>query len=117
MITSTPNQDNDQFAQIWKQAEKTMDEYGNEQEVGINGFKSIKVDWREHPDRNDEWAKEEAAKIGEERFRREHGCEFITADETLINQLKLVSMESKDPYKRTGQIRKNKSLVKVNICC
>ena len=86
-----------QFAQIWKQAEKTMDEYGNEQEVGINGFKSIKVDWREHPDRNDEWAKEEAAKIGEERFRREHGCEFITADETLINQLKLISMESKDP--------------------
>ena len=41
-------------------------------------------------------AKEEAAKIGEERFRREHGCEFITVDET-FNQLKLISMESKDP--------------------
>ena len=112
MITSTPNQDNDQFAQIWRQAEKTMDEYGNNTDVGINGFKSIKVDWQEHPDRNDEWAKEEAAKIGEERFRREHGCEFITADETLINQLKLVTMESKDPFKRTGQIRWYKPIVK-----
>ena len=61
---------------------------------GINGFKSIKV-IGENTDRNDEWAKEEAAKIGEERFRREHGCEFITADETLINQLKLISVESK----------------------
>ena len=112
IITSTPNQDNDQFAQIWKQATKTMDEYGNEQEVGINGFKSIKVDWREHPDRDDDWAREEAAKIGEERFRREHGCEFITADETLINQLKLVAMESTDPHKRTGQVRWYKPIVK-----
>jgi hypothetical protein len=104
-ITSTPNQDNDQFAQIWKQANKTQDEYGNETEVGINGFKSILVDWREHPDRDAKWAAEEQGKIGEERFRREHGCEFITADETLINSLKLNIMESRDPWKRTGQVR------------
>lgn len=104
-ITSTPNQDNDQFAQIWKQANKTQDEFGNETDVGINGFKSILVDWREHPDRDDKWAAEEQGKIGEERFRREHGCEFITADETLINSLKLSVMESTDPFKRTGQVR------------
>lgn len=104
-ITSTPNQDNDQFAQIWKQANKTQDEYGNETDVGINGFKSILVDWREHPDRDAKWAAEEQGKIGEERFRREHGCEFITADETLINSLKLNIMESREPWKRTGQVR------------
>jgi hypothetical protein len=104
-ITSTPNQDNDQFAQIWKQANKTQDEYGNETEVGINGFKSILVDWREHPDRDEKWAAQEQGKIGEERFRREHGCEFITADETLINSLKLNIMESREPWKRTGQVR------------
>ena len=104
-ITSTPSQDNDQFAQIWKQANKTQDEYGNETEVGINGFKSILVDWREHPDRDEKWAAEEQGKIGEERFRREHGCEFITADETLINSLKLNIMESREPWKRTGQVR------------
>jgi hypothetical protein len=104
-ITSTPNQDNDQFAQIWKQANKTQDEYGNETEVGINGFKSILVDWREHPDRDEKWAAQEQGKIGEERFRREHGCEFITADETLINSLKLNIMETRDPWKRTGQVR------------
>ena len=105
MITSTPNQDNDQFAQIWKQAIKTMDEYGNEQEVGINGFKSIKVNWQEHPDRDDEWAREEAAKIGEERFRREHECEFIAWDETLINSLKLPDLEGVEPKLRQGQVR------------
>ena len=73
-ITSTPNQDNDQFAQIWKQAEKTIDAHGNETDVGVNGFKSIKVDWQEHPDRDQVWADEEQGKIGEERFRREHNC-------------------------------------------
>jgi hypothetical protein len=111
-ITSTPNQDNDQFAQIWKQANKTQDEYGNETPVGVNGFKSILVDWREHPDRDEKWAAEEQGKIGEERFRREHGCEFITADETLISSLKLSVMEGRDPYKRTGQVRWYKNIQK-----
>lgn len=112
MITSTPNQDNDQFAQIWKAANKTIDQYGNETNVGVNGFKHILVDWREHPDRDQEWADEESAKIGEERFRREHGCEFISADETLISGLILPTLESKDVYKRTGQVRWYKNLQK-----
>jgi hypothetical protein len=110
MITSTPNQDNDQFAQIWKLANKCIDQYGNETDVGVNGFKSILVDWSEHPDRDDQWAAEERSKIGEERFRREHGCEFITADETLINPMRLTVMESKDVYKRTGQVRWYKNI-------
>jgi hypothetical protein len=29
IITSTPNSDEDQFATIWKQANKTLDEFGN----------------------------------------------------------------------------------------
>ena len=45
IITSTPNQDNDQFAQIWKSAIDTSDEYGNEQELGKNGFKSFTCHW------------------------------------------------------------------------
>lgn len=105
LITSTPNQDDDQFARIWKEAIKTQDEYGNETEVGKNGFKSILVDWREHPDRDDSWAQEEAAKIGEDRFRREHGCEFITNDETLVSNLKLPFLEGVDPLRREGQVR------------
>ena len=74
IITSTPNQDDDQFAQIWKQANRTVDEFGNETDTGVNGFKSFKVHWSEHPDRDEAWATEERNKIGEERFRREHEC-------------------------------------------
>jgi hypothetical protein len=74
IITSTPNSDEDTFATIWKQAEQKFDEYGNEQELGINGFHSFRVDWWEHPDRDEKWKAEEIGRIGEEKFRREHNC-------------------------------------------
>jgi len=106
LITSTPNQDNDQFAKLWRGAAKTFDEYGNEQSVGVNGFKSFKSHWRDHPDRDDAWATEERNKIGEERFRREMELEFISFDETLIDSIFLSQMHlGIDPFKKTGQIR------------
>lgn len=105
IITSTPNQDDDQFAQIWREANKTQDSYGNEQEVGKNGFKAYSADWTAHPDRDQKWADVEQGKIGEERFRREHLNEFIAFDETLIDSLKLATMEHKDVYKKSGQVR------------
>ena len=52
----------------------------------IHGFTAK---WDEHPDRDEEWAKTEVGRIGEERFRREYGCEFLVYDETLINSIKL----------------------------
>ena len=105
IITSTPNQDDDQFARIWREALKTTDSYGNEKETGKNGFKAYSADWKHHPDRDQEWANEETGKIGEERFRREHLNEFIAFDETLIDSVKLSLMETKDVYKKTGQVR------------
>lgn len=106
IITSTPNQDDDQFAQIWKQANKRVDEYGNETETGTNGFRPYIVKWDGHPDRDQEWADAERAKIGDERFRREHECEFIAFDETLINSLYLADMDlGMDPARKHGQVR------------
>jgi len=97
IITSTPNSDEDQFSFIWKQANKNVDEYGNPTEtgLGINGFYAYKSDWWEHPDRDEEWKAEEIGRIGEERFRREHGCEFLIYDETLINSTTLIDLEGK----------------------
>lgn len=74
IITSTPNSDEDQFALIWKEANKREDDYGNIQDVGKNGFFPYKAHWSEHPDRDEAWKAEEMARIGEERFRREHEC-------------------------------------------
>jgi len=105
IITSTPNSDEDQFALIWKQANKTEDEFGNETELGINGFRAYRSYWRDHPDRDDKWAEEERGRIGEERFRREMDCEFIINDETLINATTLVDLEGIEPTYKTGQVR------------
>ena len=105
IITSTPNSDEDTFATIWKQAEQKFDEHGNEQELGSNGFHSFISHWSEHPDRDDAWKVEEVGRIGEEKFRREYGCEFLVFDETLINSLKLATMEGVSPIINMGQVR------------
>jgi hypothetical protein len=105
IITSTPNSDEDTFATIWKEANKKFDEFGNERELGVNGFYPFTCAWDEHPDRDDAWATEERGRIGEERFRREYNCEFLVYDETLINSIHLAGMEGKQPLYNVGQIR------------
>lgn len=105
IITSTPNSDEDQFSSIWKEANKKFDEFGDETVLGKNGFFPFRAYWTEHPDRDKKWADEERARIGEERFRREHDCEFIIFDETLINSLKLAEMQSSSPILKMGQVR------------
>jgi hypothetical protein len=105
IITSTPNSDEDQFALIWTEANKKFDEFGNEQKLGTNGFCSYFAHWAEHPDRDEEWAKVERAKIGEERFRREFDCEFLIFDETLINAVRLAEMKGIEPTMMMGQTR------------
>jgi hypothetical protein len=112
IITSTPNSDEDQFAFLWKGANKTTDEHGNTTELGINGFKAFRSYWREHPDRGDQWGAEQLAQLGEERFRREMDCEFVINDETLINPIRLMDLEGIEPIRRTGQVRWYKNPVK-----
>jgi hypothetical protein len=99
IITSTPKNDEDIFAQLWKGAEDNLDEYGNisERGIGKNGFFPVKVTWHEHPERDEEWAKTFRESLGEARFEQEFNCSFVTDDETLINPLTLSHMKSIPP--------------------
>jgi hypothetical protein len=107
ILTSTPNSDEDTFAQIWKESQDKFDSYGNEIDTGLgrNGFHGYRSEWFDHPDRDDEWKKVEIGRIGEERFRREYGCEFLVFDETLINSIKLSELLGREPEFKTGQVR------------
>lgn len=105
IITSTPNSDEDQFATLWKGANKCVDSYGNPTELGINGFRAFRSYWNEHPDRDQKWADEQHAQLGDDRFRREMGCEFLIWDETLISPAHLIDMEGIDPIEHQGQVR------------
>jgi hypothetical protein len=105
IITSTPNSDEDQFALLWKGALKCEDEFGNPTELGINGFRAYRSYWNEHPDRDEKWASEQRAQLGDDRFRREMGCEFLIWEETLINASKLIDLQGIDPMQTMGQVR------------
>ena len=105
IITSTPNSDEDQFALLWKGANRCEDEFGNPTLVGVNGFKAYRSYWNEHPDRDDTWASQQRAALGVDRFRREMDCEFIIADETLIAPAKLFDLQGRDPLYKTGEVR------------
>jgi hypothetical protein len=105
IITSTPNSDEDQFAILWKQANKQEDSNGNAQDVGVNGFRPFRSYWQECPGRDEAWAAEQRAQLGEDRFRREMGCEFIINDETLISPSKLLDLVGIEPTHRTSQVR------------
>ena len=105
IITSTPNTDEDQFADIWFGANKLVDSNGNETIIGVNGFRPYVSTWEAHPDRDQAWADSEFAALGEDRFLREHKCQFITFEETLINPVKLAQLEPTQPIRKTGQVR------------
>ena len=87
IITSTPNSDEDQFAQIWNEANKRFDEYGNETELGRNGFYPFMAVWHQHPERDEVWANTERSRVGDERFRREHECLAHNSIITLQDEL------------------------------
>lgn len=100
IITSTPNSDEDTFATIWKEANKKFDEFGSEQELGINGFFPFTCHWNEHPDRDEIWAQAEQGRIGEERFRREFGCSNGNTEITLQTETgNILKITMEDFYK------------------
>ena len=105
IITSTPNSDEDQFWQLWLEANKTVDEFGNETGIGRNGFKAFTALWNEHPDRDQKWADDELGRIGSEKFSREHLCQPIIFEETLINAMTLSKLSAIDPVDKLGQVR------------
>ena len=96
IITSTPNSDEDQFAQIWNEANKRFDDFGNEQVIGRNGFAPYMAIWNQHPERDDKWMHEEMSRVGEERFRREHNC---------LNGNTLIILQDKNGKKFTISIK------------
>jgi hypothetical protein len=109
IVTSTPKSDTDLFAQIWKAACDTVDEYGNEKENGLgsNDFFGLMVKWDAHPERDEAWATTQRRILGEQKFRQEMNCEFVSDDETLINALCLdrITDKTKDPEFYTDTVR------------
>lgn len=82
IITSTPNGDNNIFAELWRGAQ-----------TNSNGFAYVRTYWDEVPGRDEEWKKSEIARIGERQFRQEQECEFLSSEALLIDTITLMRLD------------------------
>lgn len=108
IVTSTPNSDEDLFAKLWFGACNTVDENGEEIPGGLgrNGYKALKITWDKHPERDAQYEKDQRAQLGDAGFEREMNCEFVIAEETLIDPLFLQNgFVAKEPIMQTGHVR------------
>jgi len=73
-ITSTPNGFN-KFYEIYSDAEK-----------GNNEYTATRIDWWQHPDRDDAWYQRELGNLGsEDAFNRQYGNEFTSSSSLLLS--------------------------------
>jgi len=83
-ITSTPNGFN-KFYQIYAAAEK-----------GENEYKAMRIDWWEHPDRDDAWYQRELGNLGSiEAFNRQYGNEFVSSSNLLLDPIDIKRMRKR----------------------
>lgn len=83
ILTSTPLG----YNHFWK--------FWNEAEQGSNGFYPVKVHYSEHPKRDNKWAEEQKALLGEIKFNQEVLCAFLGSTNTLISPDKIAQLSPK----------------------
>jgi hypothetical protein len=75
-ITSTPNGFN-KFYEIYAAANK-----------GDNEYTATRIDWWQHPDRDEAWYERELGNLGsEEAFNRQYGNEFVSSSSLLLSPI------------------------------
>ena len=84
-VISTPNGLN-HFHKIVKEAE-----------AGINGFATIRAIWSDIPTRDEKWAADTRATLGDIKFGQEMECKFVGGSNTLISGEKLASLPVSRP--------------------
>jgi hypothetical protein len=83
-ITSTPNGFN-KFYEIYAAAER-----------GDNEYTSMRIDWWEHPDRDDAWYKRELGNLGSiEAFNKQYGNEFVSSSNLLMDPVDMKRMRKR----------------------
>lgn len=86
VLTSTPNGDDELYANLWRGAMS-----------GQNSFFPVKVLWHQHPDRGPEYYEEMKGKLGPVKARQELDCEFLSSDSLLVDPIKLNQIRASKP--------------------
>ncbi len=91
---STPNGVGNWFHKIWVEAEE-----------GRGMFNPIKLHWTVHPDRGEEWRKEQDVLLGPSSAAQECDCDFLTSGTGVIDPVLLENLRKKscnDPMEKRG---------------
>lgn len=83
LISSTPNGMN-HFYKMWNDASENK-----------NGFIALEANWRQVPGRDQKWADDQKAVLGEEKYLQEVECEFMGSVGTLISSTVLKNLTFK----------------------
>lgn len=96
ILISTPNGTGNKFFEIYDQAEK-----------GTNKFNPIKLPWNIHPERDEEWFKEETANMSPKDIAQELECDFAASGDTFFDPsiIERLRLEIKAPLRRVGEDR------------
>lgn len=86
IISSTPNGDVGQFAELWRGAK-----------AGLNDFKYgiTYVPWDAPPGRDEEFKKKFRGLLGDRKWRQEYECEFLTEELTLVDSTLITQAETR----------------------
>ena len=94
IILSTPNGTGNFFHKIWTKAES-----------GENKFKTKRLPWQVHPDRDQVWRDRQDAELGARLAAQECDCDFSTSGNTVVSpELITYYMQTyaQDPIERRG---------------
>ena len=69
-------------------------------EDGLNDFNFIKLHWTVHPDREDEWRKEQDTLLDPSLIIQECDCDFITSGQSVVDGI-ILEEYKKHTSKRT----------------
>lgn len=94
ILLSTPNGTGNFFHKMWTKAE-----------AGENKFKTLRLPWTVHPERNQEWRDRQDAELGLRLAAQECDCDFSTSGNTVVSP-ELISYYSQtyaqEPLEKRG---------------
>jgi hypothetical protein len=93
IILSTPNGVGGQYYQLYTDAE-----------ANLNEFKSIKLPWDVHPERDQIWFDETTKNLSKRQIAQEYLCDFASSGETFLgdNELEHLRLQCRPPCDRAG---------------
>jgi hypothetical protein len=98
IVLSTPNGVGNWFHQKWVEAEKKK-----------NDFRTMRLMWSLHPERNQSWRDEQTKQLGIKGASQECDCSFISSGNNVID-LNILSDYEENKIREPKELRRNNSL-------